>query len=64
MKISVPVYDDAGQVKFEATLSEGEIQEVLKFGLNYLIATGLLANMGVKLRSVEEDELQEELPLQ
>jgi hypothetical protein len=43
MKVTVPVKNEDGTLKFEATLSEKELHAVLEFGLNMMCVMGLMS---------------------
>lgn len=43
MKVTVPVKELDGTLKFEAVVSEKEMQAILEFGLNMLCTLGLMA---------------------
>ena len=58
MKIDVPVYDEDGTVKFNASLSEGELQAVLQFGLNLAIASGISNTLGVHIDDDEDTDYE------
>lgn len=57
MKIEVPVFNEDGSLRFNAVLSEPELQAVLQFGLNAAIGSGLAHHLGVLLDD-NEDELE------
>ena len=49
MQVSVPVRNEDGSIKFETTLNDKQLQSILQFGLNFLVATGLAASYGVEV---------------
>lgn len=51
--IEVPIYNDDGSVKITQEISPSEAQTLLAFALNFLVSTGLAANIGI---SVEDQE--------
>jgi hypothetical protein len=45
--IETPVYNEDGSVRFTQEVSPQEAQTLLSFALNFLVSTGLAAQMGV-----------------
>lgn len=59
MKLDVPIRAEDGTISFNVTLDDAQIQSILQFGLNFLVATGMAATYGVMLPS---DKNQADLP--
>lgn len=58
MKIDVPVKNEDGTFTTVLTLDENQIQAVLQFGLNFLVATGMVSSLGIKVpNQLEQMEL-------
>jgi hypothetical protein len=60
MLIDVPVMNDDGSVKFTQTLDAKQVQALLGFALNFLVATGLSVQYGVSNKT--PDTAQMNLP--
>ena len=45
MKLSVPVYNNDGELQYTATMNEKEVQAVLQFGLNMATAMGITSQL-------------------
>lgn len=46
MKLEVPIINEDGSVKFTQTVDEKQVQILLQFALNFLVATGMAAAYG------------------
>lgn len=53
--IDVPVFNEDGSVQFTQVLSEKEVQVLLQFALNFLVATGINVHTFVQ-GAQEQDE--------
>lgn len=42
MKLDVPVFNEDGSIRFTASLTPGETQVLLQFGLNMAVTAGLV----------------------
>lgn len=55
MIIDVPVRNEDGSIRATLTMDEQQMQAILQFGLNFLLATGLAASYGVSMPGEEDD---------
>jgi hypothetical protein len=55
MIIDVPVRNEDGTIRATLTMDEQQMQAILQFGLNFLLATGLAASYGVSMPGEKED---------
>lgn len=55
--IETPVYNDDGSIRFTQEVTPAEAQTLLAFALNFLISTGLAAQMGI---ATPDEELLED----
>jgi hypothetical protein len=53
VQVNVPVRNDDGSTKFEVTLDDKQMQAILQFGLNFLVAAGLASAYGVEQLDAE-----------
>lgn len=64
MKLEVPVINEDGSVKFTQTVDPAQVQVLLQFALNFLVATGMAAAYGFQQDQGQEVDLSQlELPL-
>jgi len=63
MIIDVPVKNADGSVQFVANLDDAQVQAILQFGINFLMAAGLSAAYGVLPEKEQVDLSQLDLPL-
>ena len=55
--IDVPVFNDDGSVQFTQVLNEKEVQVLLQFALNFLVATGINVHTFVQgAQEADDDE--------
>jgi hypothetical protein len=57
--IDVPVFNGDGSIQYHQTLSANEVQVLLQFALNFLVAAGISTQQLMK--QVEEAEEKQEL---
>ncbi len=57
--INVPIFNDDGSVKCELSLSGPELKEVLQFGLNMAVASGVAQHIGLLLDGDEDEEFDD-----
>lgn len=60
MRFDIPVRNEKGEITTTMTCTEEQMQVILEFGLNFLVATGLASAYGVSLPT--QDDLQHPLP--
>lgn len=58
MTIDIPRKDENGNILFTVTANEEQVQALLQFALNFLMASGLAANFGI---IVSEEDIPEQL---
>lgn len=58
MNIDVPVRHEDGSIRCTLTLDDKQMQTILQFGVNFLVATGLAASYNIELP--DEDDLMDD----
>jgi hypothetical protein len=64
MVVDVPVRNEDGSIKFNVTMDDKQIQSILQFGLNFLVATGMAASYNIDIGELEDGELDDSGPQQ
>lgn len=61
MTIDIPRKDENGNILFTVTANEEQVQALLQFALNFLMASGLTATFGIMIPEGDESDIPEQL---
>lgn len=64
MKFDLPQRNESGEIVSTLTFTDQQVQSLLTFAVNFLVATGMAAQYGISLPNQDEDGPDEDDTLQ